>query len=128
MQAQQVAEAEGGKIITAKLVRGKVYSYFEQSTGHYLTFKRNVPVEVSAKVANELEDLVDEINTDEGEVIEKNRFEIDYEAERRTEEDTGPRRLRMRIVPVDDRPKRVVGDATVKKPIPALRPRPRPAS
>ena len=89
-------------IITATLVRGKNYSFFNTEKGAFETYKRNVPVEVDEEVADRLEELVETVSTTDGDEIEKPLFEIDREAERRTEEDKAPKRMRLRMVPADE--------------------------
>ena len=100
----KVAETSD-KVTLATLVRGKNYSYFHKPETKYYKFRRNVPTVVPTEVADILELEVEEIGTDDGDVIDKEIFRIERNAEMRSSEDA-PKRLRMKIVSVDtgDRP------------------------
>lgn len=65
----------GSKRITATLIRGRYYSYKS------VKFYKGEPQEVTPEFAAELEDLVDEVVDREGELIEKPRFKLNYNAE-----------------------------------------------
>lgn len=106
-----------GTIITATLSRGKTYSHFIKEEGKFKEFKRNVPTEVSDELADELEELVEIITTTDGDEVEKPRFEIDREAEKRQDDEPAPRRMRLRMVAADEdrKPKTV---ATRTAPVP----------
>lgn len=94
-----------GNVTTATLVRGKVYKHF--FNGEYETFERGVEREVSSELADELEMLTDEVNTNEGDVIERDRFAIDRDASPRRLEPEGKRkRLRLQVEEVDIKPVR----------------------
>ena len=84
-----------GTVITATLVRGKTYKHFYN--GAYETFERGVEREVEEDLADELEPLVEEISTEDGDVIERDRFSIDRDASPRRVQPEG-KRLRKRIV------------------------------
>jgi hypothetical protein len=101
-----MARTAEDRIILATLKRGKVYTHFFE--GAYHEFRQRVPVPVSEEMAEELEELVDVVNTDEGQSIEMDRFEIDRDATPISEEDQPKRtrlRLKMEEVPVKVRSK-----------------------
>jgi hypothetical protein len=104
-------KATGGRVITATLVQGKIYTF--HFDGQYYQFQRNVPKEVTPALASELEALTKEVYNSDGESYEKELFKIDWDASARPAVPTGPKKLRMRIVPVeereDDKPKRTGG-------------------
>jgi hypothetical protein len=62
------------KIITATLIRGRFYAYGN------VHFYRNEPLTVSEDLADELEELADEVKDNEGESFSKPRFKIDRDA------------------------------------------------
>lgn len=104
-------------IITATLMRGKNYSFYNPSTATYTVFKRSVPVEVTDEVADQLEELVDVVKTSDGDEIEKLYFDIDRDAERRTEEEAKPRRMRLRMVEASE-PKQTKTVSSRTTPVP----------
>jgi hypothetical protein len=83
-----------------------VYTHFFE--GQYHEFRQRVPVPVTEELADELEELVDTVSTDDGQAIEMDRFEIDRDAVAVAEEDQ-PKRTRLRLkleeVPIKARPK-----------------------
>jgi len=98
-------------VTLATLVRGKVYKHFHN--GDYIEFRRNTPKVVDDDLAVELEDMTDEVNTDEKDVIEVEKFKIerDVPASRIEEDEEGQVRQRTRLVretvPVRKKPKKV---------------------
>ena len=105
MARQSSDEDEGGSVILATLKRGK--SYKHQFEGKYYGFKRNEPEQVSEGLADELEQLVDRIQTEDDDVIEKDYFEINRDASPRTvNPETKRKRLRIVSEEVDDVPVR----------------------
>lgn len=96
---------EGGTLILATLKRGK--SYKHQFQGEYHDFKREVPKPVSEALADELEELIERVPTEDGDIIEKDTFEIDRDATPATLEPERKRvRLRITREEVDDTPVR----------------------
>lgn len=71
-------------VITATLVRGKTYTYFEPGEagkqGTYHEFQRNVPVEVSEALADKLEALTESVALQDrerkGEMIDVELFDV----------------------------------------------------
>lgn len=93
-------------VITAKLVRGKSYSI--NFNGNYEVFERSVPREVSAALADELETLTEVVTTSDGDEIEKDLFLINRNASvSAAKEGSEPKKLRMRIVPVEAKESKV---------------------
>ena len=102
------------KVITAKLVRGKVYSFWDEENKVFITFRRAVPLPVTEKIAKELEALEEEVVVDE-DTIARDLFEIDYDAVVRDEDEDRPRRPRMRLVAAETiKPKNKVKDVPVR--------------
>jgi hypothetical protein len=87
------------KTITATLIRGRVYVFNYQGKHH--EFKRGVPVEVSKELAAELEKDTVIIETTDGDEIEKDRFNIDFDAEVRQVR-PAPLRKRLRLVEAEE--------------------------
>lgn len=89
--AQTATQAQE-KVITATLLRGRVYCY---GNVHY---ERDKPTVVKTEgLALELEDLYEEITDSEGDVAEKVIFDIDWEADPPVDEDAERKeRLRAR--------------------------------
>jgi hypothetical protein len=98
-------DTDDGNVIVATLKRGRNYKFFH--AGKFHAFKRNVPEEVSEELADELEAVVDRVEDEDGETIEKDYFLIDRNASRR---DVEPevKRIRIRTVreEVVDTPRR----------------------
>lgn len=84
-----------GTVITATLVRGKVYKVFHN--GAYENFERGVEREVDEDLADMLELEVEQISTEDGDVIERDRFNIDRDASPRKVQPEG-KRIRKRII------------------------------
>jgi len=82
-------------VITATLVRGKTYKVFHK--GAYETFERGVEREVDEELADQIELEVEQISTEDGDVIERDRFNIDRDASPRKVQPEG-KRLRKRII------------------------------
>lgn len=105
-------------IILAKLKRGKNYKHFWD--GKYHQFLRNVPEEVSEELADELESLVDRIEDEDGEMIEKEYFSVDRNASPR-EATPEVKRIRIRTVreEVVDEPRK---KPAIRKPLAPSKP------
>ena len=89
-------------ITLATLIRGKTYS-FNTGNGTYVSFGRNVPKPVPDDVADQLEELVEEIGTDDGDPIEVERFRIERNVPASRvagggDDDEAPVRIRTRLV------------------------------
>ena len=96
------------KVITVKLVRGRVYVF---GNIHYM---RGVATEVTMEVAQELEELYDVVTDADGDEFEKPIFLVDYDAKPKSAKKpiSKRRRLKPRSSDEDDedrprvRPKR----------------------
>ena len=101
------SESEGGSVVLATLRRGKIYKHFYD--GRYWEFKQRVPIVVPDELADELEQLIDIVNTDDRQQIEMDRFDIDRDAVAPEEEEAQQTRTRLRLkqetVPVRAKPK-----------------------
>ena len=62
-------------VITATLVRGLCYVYKKQF------YRTGQPKVVDEALADELEELADDVHDADGEIIEKPLFDIDWEAQ-----------------------------------------------
>lgn len=88
--------SRGNTVNIATLKRGVDYKIFWE--GQYETFKRSVPRKVSDGLADELEGLVDTLGTDDNQVLEVEKFDIERNvpASRVTEVDENEVKVRTR--------------------------------
>lgn len=74
-------------VIIATLVRNSIYVFNHMVDGEskgYYTFERAVPVPVSEELADVLEELTEEVPDSDGDLITKDLFKIDRDAQSRT--------------------------------------------
>jgi len=85
-------------VTLATLVRGQIYKQFYN--GSYVEFRRHVPKIVDEDLADQLEELAEEINTEEGQKIEMERFKIErgVSASKIEAEEDNQTRTRIKLV------------------------------
>jgi hypothetical protein len=86
------------RVTTATLVRGKVYVFKGLNQEKAVHYKRGIPLVVAADLADELEELVEEIHDSEGEIFDKPYFAIHRDIEE-PEPEVKAERQRRRLAP-----------------------------